>query len=200
MEELVPGIWHWQARHPEWTDADDAAEHGWGPGVSSYAVVDGGRVALIDPVLPTADGPGLQAPTDGRQAVVVLTCPWHARDAGTLGLPVHSPWAPGESGPEPASGFALAAGDPVPAGGIAHPGLEPIDLVLWFAGPRALVLGDTLIDRGGGLELPDDWGPESIPHGPVLAGLRTLLELPLELVLPTHGPPADRRAFEQAVS
>jgi glyoxylase-like metal-dependent hydrolase (beta-lactamase superfamily II) len=34
----------------------------------------------------------------------------------------------------------------------------------------------------------------------ILESLRPLLELPVELVLPTHGAPADRAALERALS
>jgi hypothetical protein len=34
----------------------------------------------------------------------------------------------------------------------------------------------------------------------VLATLRPLLDLPVEIVLPTHGPPADRAALVRAIA
>ncbi len=37
-------------------------------------------------------------------------------------------------------------------------------------------------------------------HPAILKTLRPLLELPVELVLPTHGAPADRAALERALS
>ncbi|MGH3134738.1 MAG: hypothetical protein ACRDNY_13540 [Gaiellaceae bacterium] len=74
------------------------------------------------------------------------------------------------------------------------PGIFPNDLVLWVESRRALVAGDTLIDRGNGLELPVDWLSEEVTREQMLAVLRPLLELPVELVLPTHGAPTDRAA------
>jgi glyoxylase-like metal-dependent hydrolase (beta-lactamase superfamily II) len=88
----------------------------------------------------------------------------------------------------------------LPVGVKAFPGMEPNDLVLWVESRRALVAGDTLIDRGEGLEFPVDWAPKGVRPEAVLAGLRPLLELPVELVLPTHGAPADRAALERALS
>lgn len=38
-------------------------------------------------------------------------------------------------------------------GVVAYPGVERNDLVLWVPAARAIVLGDTLIDRGDGLEV-----------------------------------------------
>ena len=47
VQKLEPGLWHWQALHPQ-LRADD-----WWPQlVSSYAVDDGARFLLIDPLLP----------------------------------------------------------------------------------------------------------------------------------------------------
>jgi glyoxylase-like metal-dependent hydrolase (beta-lactamase superfamily II) len=83
--------------------------------------------------------------------------------------------------------------------------MEPNDLVLWIESRRALVAGDTLIDRGRGLEFPCDWASKGaiaergVPPEQILDTLRPLLELPVELVLPTHGAPTDRAALERAL-
>jgi hypothetical protein len=44
-----------------------------------------------------------------------------------------------------------------------------------------------------------DWVPEGVSPDEVLKGLRPLLELPVELVLLTHGGPADRADLERAL-
>ena len=78
--------------------------------------------------------------------------------------------------------------------------MEPNDLVLWIERRRALVAGDTLVDRGNGLEFPADWANKGVPPEEILEALLPLLELQVELVLPTHGAPADRAALERALS
>ena len=40
MRELRPGLWHWQAPHPEWESTEP-----WDQNVS-YAIDDGERAAL----------------------------------------------------------------------------------------------------------------------------------------------------------
>jgi glyoxylase-like metal-dependent hydrolase (beta-lactamase superfamily II) len=131
--------------------------------------------------------------------VTLLTCPWHARDAAKLdGLRFAPPPDPEDT--DPLASEIYRAGDRPLAGVTAFEGLEPIDLVLWVEDYGALVFGDTLVDLGRGLELPDDWGPSSISHPDVRRSLRSLLDLPIELVLPTHGAPTDRAAFESAVA
>ena len=200
MQELRTGLWGWEAEHPEWTDADAATED-WGPEVSSYAIDDGTRLMLIDPTDPPGPVAELAA---GREVVIVLTCAWHQRDTRKLlerfGATLHMP-PPDTGDPDPPPGRVFRAGDRLPIGVEIFPGMEPNDLVLWFERQRALVAGDTLIDRGNGVEFPADWAAsKSVPPEQILETLRPLLDLPVELVLPTHGAPADRAALERALS
>ena len=196
---MRPGLWHWEAVHPEWATRDAATED-WGPEVSSYAIDDGQRLLLIDPVLPPSPVDELAA---GRETVIVLTCPWHQRDARRIverfGASVFVP-PPDEGDKDPIEGQMFSAGDRLPIGVEAFPGMEPNDLVLWIESRRALVAGDTLIDRGQGFEFPRDWANKGVPPDEILETLRSLLDLPVELVLPTHGAPTDRAALERALS
>ena len=45
MRELRPGLWHWEAPHPAWQSTEP-----WGENVSSYAIDDGERLLLFDPL------------------------------------------------------------------------------------------------------------------------------------------------------
>jgi glyoxylase-like metal-dependent hydrolase (beta-lactamase superfamily II) len=199
VQELRPGLWWWEAEHPEWAPEDSATED-WGPEVSSYAIDDGTRLLLIDPTAPPEHVADLAA---GREVVIVLTCPWHQRDTRNLmerfGATVHMP--PSDDGdPDPLPGQVFRSGERLPIGIEARPGMEPNDLVLWIEEQGALVAGDTLIDRGNGLEFPADWANKGVPPEQILETLRPLLDLPVELVLPTHGVPADRAALDRALS
>jgi glyoxylase-like metal-dependent hydrolase (beta-lactamase superfamily II) len=175
---------------------------GWGPEVSSYAIDDGERLLLFDPLAPPSDIDELAA---GRETTIVLTCPWHRRDAPSLaerlGVPIYVP-PPDQVDPNPVQGHVFSAGERLPIGVEAFPGMEPNDLVLWIESRRALVAGDTLVERGRGLEFPAESGEvvKGVPAEQILEGLRPLLELPVELVLPTHGAPTDRAALEHALS
>jgi glyoxylase-like metal-dependent hydrolase (beta-lactamase superfamily II) len=139
----------------------------------------------------------------------VLTCPWHRRGAQSLAERLETPLfvpPPDEGDSQPVEGHVFSAGDRLPVGVEAFPGMEPNDLVLWINSRRALVTGDTLIDRGEGLEFPRDWAStgaiakRGVPLDQILERLRPLLELPVELVLPTHGAPTNRAALERALS
>lgn len=144
-----------------------------------------------------------------REPHIGLTCPWHRRDsvqlASQLGAQIHVP-PPDAPDPDPVPGSVFVAGDVLEIGIEAYPGLEPNDLVLWIPGIHALVTGDTLIDFGQSLEFPVAWASSGVPAEvgvPVvdlLAGLQPLLDLPVDIVLPTHGVPADRAALERALS
>ena len=198
MREVQKGVWHWQAPHPDWTPEQGDA-YGWGPEVSSYAIDDGKRLLLIDPQALPSEIDELAA---SRETAIVLTCAWHERDARSLVERLDA----AAFVPQPEEGDAIegrqpfSAGDRLPVGVEAFPGKDVNDLVLWIESRRALVAGDTLIDRGRGLELADTWLPEGVTREQVLEVLRPLLELPVELVLPTHGPPTDRAALERALS
>jgi hypothetical protein len=87
MRELRPGLWHWRSPHPEWTP-----EQRWPQIVSSYALYDGERLLLFDPL---AVPEQIISAAAHRQPVVVLTAPWHERDAISLveqlGAAVYTP-------------------------------------------------------------------------------------------------------------
>jgi glyoxylase-like metal-dependent hydrolase (beta-lactamase superfamily II) len=192
VHEVQAGIWHWQAPHPEW-NARGAA---WGKVVSSYAIEIEDGLVLFDPL--TVPGE-----LEGRATAIVLTCPWHRRDAPSLaerlGLPIYVP-PPDPPDPDPVKGQVFQAGDRLPIGVEAFPGREANDPVLWIESRRALVAGDSLIERDKGLEFPRDWAPDDASPEELLAAMQPLLELPVEVVLPTHGEPTDRAALERALA
>jgi glyoxylase-like metal-dependent hydrolase (beta-lactamase superfamily II) len=195
VDEVKPGVWHWQARHPDWKPGED-----WGELVSSYAIEDDRRLLLFDPLdLPSE----LDDRAALRETTIVLTCPWHRRDAVELAARLNATLyvpPPDEGDPDPVPGIVFRAGDRLPVGVEAFDGLEPNDVVLWVEGHRVVVSGDTLIDRGNGLELPSDWLREGATVEEIADRLHPLLELPVEYVLATHGGPTDREALESALS
>ena len=195
VREVQEGVWHWQAPHPDWKPEAD-----WEQMVSSYAIDNGERVLLFDPLALPRE---IDELLEGRVSAVVLTCTWHARDAESiaerLGVSIHMP-PPDEGDPNPLEGLVFDAGDRLPIGVEAFPGFEPNDLVLWVESRGAVVAGDTLIDRGDGLEIPANWLGEGVTREQVADGLRPLLERPVEHVLPTHGEPTDRAALERALA
>jgi glyoxylase-like metal-dependent hydrolase (beta-lactamase superfamily II) len=220
VRELQAGLWHWEAPHPDWEPTEP-----WSQEVSSYAIDDGKRLLLFDPL----GVPGeLEELAGERETAIVLTCPWHERDTQSLverlGVPVFAP-APetqedlmekfGITAEQAAGGSPdlrwlrasetvekhwVSAGDQLPIGVEARPGKDPKDLVLWIENSGALVFGDTLAEFGKGLEINVRWLPKGETREQIVEVLRPLLELPVELVLPTHGAPTDRAALERALA
>jgi hypothetical protein len=200
MREVRDGVWHWETQHPEWND-----KQWWGPLVSSYAIDDGERLVLFDPLAPPAE---IHRLAKERETAIVLTCPWHRREAdaitdrydATLYVP-----PPDAGDPSPVDGTVYREGDRLPVGVEALPGMEPNDLLLWVESHGVLVAGDTLQDRGDGLQFLGDLANNVPPEFSVVAEqvrerLQSVLDLPVELVLPTHGAPVDKAALERALA
>ena len=220
--ELRPGLWHWHAAHPEWSE-----DQWWPQEVSSYAVDDGTRLLLFDPLAVPEEILALAAE---REPAIVLTAPWHERDAKSLverlGAPVFAP--PPDTADDLIRKYGLdpeqipdgwhssdlewlvvdgqgeahlfLAGDRLPIGVEAFPGRSHNDLVLWVERVNAVVAGDSLVDFGRGFGVPQEVLQHGITREQVVADLAPLLELPVELVLPAHGEPTDRAALERALA
>ncbi len=220
MRELQPGLWHWQAPHPEWTP-----DQWWPQEVSSYAIDDGARLVLFDPLAVPDELLELVA---DRETVVVLTAPWHERDTQSLverlGVPVHTPLPDsaqflmdtygitaeqaGDGSPDlvwllreqKGEARPYSSGDRLPFGADVFPGHKANDTVLWVESQRAVISGDTIVDFGQGFEINEKWLRPGVTREEIAAGLRPLLELPVEHVLATHGGPTDRAALERVLS
>jgi hypothetical protein len=199
MDELVAGVWHWQGAHPAYTEPHI---------VSSYAVDVGDRLLLFDPIAPPDE---LMRQAETRELAVVLTNPWHERETRGLvernNLSVFSP-RPDERSPdiawlltgETGELHFYAADGLLPAGVDAVlPGRQANDLVLWIGSRRSVVVGDTLVDFGAGLEIHEPW-LWTTTREQVIDQLRPLLDLPVEHVLATHGGSHDRAALERVLA
>jgi len=201
MRQLQPGLWHWQAPHPEWKDGQR-----WGPEVSSYAMDDGTHLLLFDPLTPPSE---LEHVMEARIPVVILTAPWHERDTQSLVERFHAPvyvaepdgpdvtWLLGDSVLE---SHVISAGQRLPFGIEAFAGRQSNDLVLWVESRGVLVCGDTLVDFGRGLEIHEEWLWGGVTRDQVVEAIRPLLELPVQLVLPAHGVPTDKPALVRALT
>ena len=183
MEELRPGLWYWTATHPTWYDNE----------VGSYAWDAGSSVVLLDPLSPPTLVDEL---VSGKEVATVLTCDWHDRSAPELverlGSPIHAP--AGGDGKLDAEHFE--AGAALPGGIAAHCATHPGEVTLWIDEVQALVVGDALIVKDGELLIPPTWLPENDTVTTVQKRMAPLLELPVELVLTTHGEPVRENGSE----
>jgi hypothetical protein len=179
VNEVVPGILHWRARHPN-----------IGADVSSYLLLDSGTA--LDPMLPEGEGPEWIG-HDVQRAV--LTVRHHRRSAPDLGAPVLVHRA----------GLSEFEGDDLPVQGYGPgdelaPGVRvlefgricPDDAVLHItAGPGVLAFGDGIINYGGLGHPPDQYlgdDPEAV-KADIVAGLAPLLDEDFDALLFAHGEP-----------
>jgi glyoxylase-like metal-dependent hydrolase (beta-lactamase superfamily II) len=195
MDELKPGLSTWTAPHPSWTPEEGGPE-GWEREVRSYACDGGDALVLIDPLVEVEDARELAR---GRPVVVVLTCHWHRRSSSelieALGAVVHAPATETRD-----LGFAAtpyAVGDDLRGDIEPQPGGYADECTLWLREHAALVTGDVFLGGERGFRVqPDSWLAEGLTQDELRERLRLLIELPVELLLPTHGDPIVENAHE----
>lgn len=187
-EEIRPGLLRWTARHPDWTPEEGGAE-GWDPEVASYAYSAPDALVMFDPIAPPWDAIDPLVERLGPPHVL-LTVFWHARDARFVlerydGARL---WADTAQTDEVAKRVRISdtfdPGDALPGGVEAQ---RPREAVFWIPEHRALLAGDVLLGANGGVRvMPDSWlGPR--PRGVFRADMERLTDLPIELLLLTHG-------------
>lgn len=156
--------------------------------------------------------------------MIVLTATWHVRDTQTLtnslNCPVFAPspdtaedlvrkygirrstrarspdlaWL--RSGqPVGCEAQLYAPGDRLTIGIEVFAGTVRNDVVLWIESLRVVIAGYTLADFGRGLQIPPAAITRDVTRKQVAHGLRPLLKLPVERVLP-----ADRDLLERALA
>jgi len=192
VDELAPGLWRWTAFHPEWKEE---------VGSVYYEAPD--AVVLVDPLVPIDETERFWAALDRdveRAAAplhVLITVFWHVRS--TREIAERRParvWAPsrGRGAIERRVGEVtdvFRPGDELPGGVVSFKTARASEVVFWIPSHRALVPGDVILGAAGGaLTLcPASWLPEKTSLDQLADSLRPLLELPIELVLVSHGEP-----------
>jgi glyoxylase-like metal-dependent hydrolase (beta-lactamase superfamily II) len=194
MEELRPGLFRWTTRHPEWTP-EEGGPDGWDPVVASYLYESADGVLLFDPLL-ADDSPDWDALSARVQRHgpphVLLTLFWHVRSTPAVAARYQgtrvwahdrAPWID-ETRKRVQVTDAFDLEDTLPAGVQA---LEPREVVYWLPEHRALVAGDVLLGTPDGGVRPTPWLGEHMTAEDLQRNLRPLLDLPIELLLLTHG-------------
>jgi len=193
LQELRPRLWRWTVRHPEAvTSAVPESTANWGPDVGCVAFAASDALVFVDPLVPAPDE-GLWNELDelvaayGPRVTVLTTLRWHRRSRDDVAARYGASTSRART--------ALPGGVEtfvVPLAG---------ETMVWLPAPRALVPGDRLLgDRNGGLRLcPESWLrylPSKISRVELALALRPLLELPVELVLVSHGEPVLERGSD----
>lgn len=180
IHRVLPDVWRWHV-------ADDRIG---GSESDAYAVVEEGRVVLIDP-LPVDEVPlkGL-----GQIEAIVLTASCHQRSSWrfrrAFSVPVYAPESAQGLDEEPDHSYT--GGDLLPGGLIAFhaPGPTEAMYVLWKSRPVSVVfLADVLMHDGSGVPgfVPGEYQDEP---GRTRASVRRILaDLPVTALCFEHGPP-----------
>jgi glyoxylase-like metal-dependent hydrolase (beta-lactamase superfamily II) len=179
VQEIARGFWRWTAAHPEWTPDSDWPED---VGCLYYEAAD--AVVLIDPLVPADEADRFWQALDrdvaraDRRVVVLRTLHWHQRSIDEI-LARYSG----------ARLWTAESNDPLPTGIEAYQRAD--DTLFWIVEHQALVAGDILLgsENGGVRVCPDSWLPSDVNGAEFRASLRFLLELPVEMVLVSHGQP-----------
>jgi hypothetical protein len=186
MQQLARGLWRWTAPHPDSVpDPKKDSPDDWPVLVGSVAYERDGTLVLVDPLVPDGGWRSLDRLTKGKQVHVLTTIGFHRRSR--------------EAVRERYDAETSNAKAKLPDG------VETIDIrnagerMVWIPEHGALVPGDRILGsaRGGLRVCPDSW--LGYLRGRIdPAGLRTelrkLLDLPVRMVLVSHGEPVLRDA------
>jgi glyoxylase-like metal-dependent hydrolase (beta-lactamase superfamily II) len=174
VRRIADGLWCWTAPHPNWRPGAD-----WPEAVGSVYYEAGDAVVLIDPLLPGGEEAEFLEHLDrdverlGLPVIILLSCGWHGRSSSELAERYQA-----RIGGSPPRGI-----EEVPIEG------APERQVAYFIRPhRALVVAEVFAGEGDGL-LSLHPSPALIDRGALDRSLKSLLELPVERVLVSHGEP-----------
>ncbi len=188
--EIRDGLWRWTAFHRQWKKE-----------VGCLAIPGTDGLVLVDPLLPEEqETEWLKLLRSGARAgggiAVVLTVFFHRRSAGLIAEKVGRVELWAEEGgrrrlkKEPVT-HHFRMGDPLPGGLVAFPTARPGEVVLWHPRGRAVIAGDALL--GGKREslrmCPSGWLPRGVGRPALARSLASLLYLPVEAVVVSHGDP-----------
>lgn len=196
VRDIAPGLWLWRQPHWEWEEGAD-----WEPEVSSFAVESRGEVVLLDPLAPppVAGREVYERLEESRPTAVVIVKPDHLRDVDPFvhwyGAAAYGPWL-FWGGAAPVTELTpVRPGDELPGGLLAlSDGRGGAETPVYLPEQRAIVFADGMTAPGGVLRVW--WSPALERWG--LPALRSMLDLPFELVLVSHGDPVHTRADFQA--
>ena len=186
LQEIRPGLLRWTARHPD-AEAEPESESpaDWPPDVGSVAYEASDAFVFVDPLVPPEKEAFWRSLDErvrghGQRVVVLTTIAFHRRSRDEI--------------VERYGASTSRARRTLPAGVETLPIRRAGEVMVWLPKRGALVPGDRILGAGdGGLRLcPESW-LRYLPSGMTLPelrdALRPLLELPIEMVLVSHGEP-----------
>jgi hypothetical protein len=197
LQELRPGLWRWTARHPEWKPGEPESPTDWPPDVGCAAYAASDALVFVDPLVPDDLWPEVDdlVRAHGRRVAVLTTIGFHRRSRDEFVARYDA--------------STSRAKKTLPVGVETVPIRAAGETMVWIAEHRALVPGDRILGFGapdGGLRIcPDSWLrylQSGMTGSELREALRPLLELPVEMVLVSHGEPVlanGRAALARAI-
>ena len=195
LQQVARGLWRWTAPHPDWEPSPKKGSPAdWPQLVGSVAYASDDVLVLVDPLVPDDGWRELDRLAKGKRVHVLTTLGFHRRSREAVRE---------RYGAETSNAKASLP-----------EGVETIQIrnagerMIWIPEHGALVPGDRLLGapRGGLRICPDSWlgylGGRTTP-AQLRTELRKLLELPLRMVLVSHGEPVLRdakRKLERALA
>jgi Metallo-beta-lactamase superfamily len=192
LDEALPGLWRFDATHPEWTE-EVGGEEGWDPVVAWWAVATSRGLLLIDPLVLAWNELDWMIGEHGGCAGVVRTIHWHQRSvaqaAERYGAVV---WAgpPAEDTQLAPPDHVLRDGEELWDGIQAHSVERADEIAIWLPAQAALLFGDAML-RGATGQLrvcPDSWTQPNGGPARLRVVLGGLAQFPVKHVLVSHGP------------
>jgi hypothetical protein len=183
IRELRPGLYRWTAVHPAWEPhPEPGSPADWPPEVGSVAYAADDRLVFIDPLVLEGQWDAVDALVErhGLPVATLTTMRFHTRSREAI---------------VERYGAERPRIDQVDIAGVETvPVADADETMVWLPGPGALVPGDRLMgaDHGGVCLCPESWlryMDNGLTHDGLRERLRPLLELPVELVLVSHGEP-----------
>jgi hypothetical protein len=194
LGQIRPGLYRWTAPHPAYEpDPEPDSPADWPEQVGCVAYEAPDALVLIDPLVPDSLWPALDRLAEGRRVAVLTTIGFHRRSRDAVA--------------ERYGASTSRAKKTLPRGVETLPIRRAGETMVWIPEHAALVPGDRILGGDGGLRLcPDSWLrylPSGMTGAELREALRPLLDLPIELVLVSHGEPVlsgGRDALDQALA
>ncbi len=199
--EIAPGVFTWEALHPEWKKD-----------VRSAAYLSPRSVVLIDPLIPTGSaGKAFWKPldrlilTEELSLQILLTIFYHLRSTPDIlsryGDRVHV-WCPTGGRDLTIAARRFRAGARLPAGIQAFPTARKFEVLFWIPRVNILFSGDAILGgKRQSLRLcPNSWNPKGVTQADLANSLEPIRRLPVQVVHVGHGSPVTSGAHEALIS
>lgn len=200
IQDVLPGLWIWRARHPFWKKGDDYPQV-----VTSTYVESGGERIVIDPLAPSLDCIGVwERLASNPPTMAIVTMPDHVRDIDMFvvqyGLKPYGPMFFFIDQVPNSKLTPIIAETELPGGVRAlYDARGRAETPIYLPEHRTIVFGDALTEHNGQLRVWDSpWHEKrEIP------ALKEMLKLPFERVIVSHcyeKPVHSRADFEKALA